>query len=281
MNSGKTGNFILQLRREKNMTQKELAQRLHVTDKAVSKWERGGGYPDVTTLPGLAESLGVSVNEILSGERSGSAQFQKKEETAEKETACGPCLRERKKNCGRNLGVVSTLFLISLFVCFLCDFAVSRRLDWFPYAAGGEAVAWSFLAPLLLKKRHALLWSLGALTVLTVPFLLLLDALVPARGVIFPFVFPIVLVGLASFWILAVLFTCTKIRRIFLAAFCVFLVGVVDNLVLDWFCRGYFHQAEANISVPITALSCGFAALLLWSSGLWKRKREDGEASSG
>lgn len=156
----------------------------------------------------------------------------------------------------------------------MCDFAVSRKLDWFPYAAGGEALSWSFLVPLLLKKRHALLCSLGALSVLTVPFLFLLDALIPARGVIFSFVFPIVLVGLASFWILAVLFTCTKIRRIFLAAFCFFLVGVADNLVLDWFCRGYFHQAEANIFVPITALSCGVTALLLWGVGLWRRKRD-------
>ena len=69
MNNLKFGAFIAQLRKEKNMTQKELADRLNVTDKAVSKWETGKGFPDVKLMEPLAKELGVSLVELLQGER--------------------------------------------------------------------------------------------------------------------------------------------------------------------------------------------------------------------
>ncbi len=69
MDAKKTGAFIAQLRKEKNYTQKELAERLHVSDKAVSRWETGKGFPETTLLGALSEQLNVSVGELLSGQR--------------------------------------------------------------------------------------------------------------------------------------------------------------------------------------------------------------------
>ncbi len=69
MDTKTTGAFIARLRREKNYTQKELAQRLHVSDKAISRWETGKGFPETTLLEPLSEQLGVSVGELLSGQR--------------------------------------------------------------------------------------------------------------------------------------------------------------------------------------------------------------------
>lgn len=63
------GAFVAQLRKEQGLTQKELADRLHVTDKAVSKWETGKGFPDVKLLEPLAQVLGVSLVELLQGAR--------------------------------------------------------------------------------------------------------------------------------------------------------------------------------------------------------------------
>ena len=63
------GQFLNQLRREKGWTQKDLAERLYVSDKAVSKWERGLSLPDVALLLPLAGALGVSVTELLEGRR--------------------------------------------------------------------------------------------------------------------------------------------------------------------------------------------------------------------
>ena len=59
------GNFLAELRKEKGMTQKELAEKLFVSDKAVSKWETGGSIPDVALLMPLAKMLGVTVPELL------------------------------------------------------------------------------------------------------------------------------------------------------------------------------------------------------------------------
>ena len=69
MEQQKLGSFIAALRKEKGWTQRELADCLNVTDKAVSKWERGLGFPDIKTIEPLAEALGVSVLEIMRAER--------------------------------------------------------------------------------------------------------------------------------------------------------------------------------------------------------------------
>ncbi len=65
INKQQFGGFVAVLRKEKGMTQKELAEKLYVSDKAVSKWEVGASIPDVTLLVPLAEELGVTVTELL------------------------------------------------------------------------------------------------------------------------------------------------------------------------------------------------------------------------
>ncbi len=59
------GELISTLRREKGLTQRDLADKLNITDKAVSKWERDLSYPDTATIPKLAEILGVSLEELM------------------------------------------------------------------------------------------------------------------------------------------------------------------------------------------------------------------------
>lgn len=68
MDNQKFGAFLAQCRKEKGWTQKDLAARLHVTDKAVSKWERGLGFPDIKLIEPLAAELGVSILELMRSE---------------------------------------------------------------------------------------------------------------------------------------------------------------------------------------------------------------------
>ena len=68
MNQEKIGKLISSIRKEKGMTQEDLANKLGVGAQAVSKWERGINIPDVSLLKNLANELGVSVNDLLSGE---------------------------------------------------------------------------------------------------------------------------------------------------------------------------------------------------------------------
>ena len=69
MHPEKFGAFVALCRKEKNMTQLELAQELKVTDKAVSRWERGKGFPDISLLVPLAEALDITVLELMNSER--------------------------------------------------------------------------------------------------------------------------------------------------------------------------------------------------------------------
>jgi len=69
MNQEKIGKFITECRKQKNLTQNELADKLGITDKAISKWENGRCMPDISLLEELCSILGVTINELLSGER--------------------------------------------------------------------------------------------------------------------------------------------------------------------------------------------------------------------
>ena len=69
MDTEKFGKFIAACRMDNHMTQKELAQKLQVTDKAVSRWERGKGFPDISFLVPLSEALNISVPELMKSER--------------------------------------------------------------------------------------------------------------------------------------------------------------------------------------------------------------------
>ncbi len=69
MNNEKTGLLIKEARKQKNLTQKQLADKLHITDRAVSKWERGLSAPDISILEPLSEILELTITEIITGER--------------------------------------------------------------------------------------------------------------------------------------------------------------------------------------------------------------------
>lgn len=68
MDQVKIGKFIADCRKKKNLTQMQLAEKLGITDKAISKWERGIAMPDSSIMLALCDILGISVNELLSGE---------------------------------------------------------------------------------------------------------------------------------------------------------------------------------------------------------------------
>ena len=80
MNQEKIGKFIANLRKEKNMTQQELAKKLGVTDRAISKWENGRGLPDYSLLQDLCDTLSISINELFSGEKLSKEDYKTKAE---------------------------------------------------------------------------------------------------------------------------------------------------------------------------------------------------------
>lgn len=80
MDQSKTGKFIAQERRAQNLTQRQLADKLAISDKTVSKWECGKGLPEVSLMLPLCEILQITVNDLLSGEKVAEGDYQKRAE---------------------------------------------------------------------------------------------------------------------------------------------------------------------------------------------------------
>ncbi|MCR5344993.1 MAG: helix-turn-helix domain-containing protein [Lachnospiraceae bacterium] len=76
MDATKTAKFIYELRQEKGLTQKELADRIGVSDKAVSKWENARGLPDISSIETLCAVFDISINELLCGQKLSSATYE-------------------------------------------------------------------------------------------------------------------------------------------------------------------------------------------------------------
>lgn len=123
MNNVKSGLFIKEKRNEKNLTQKELAEILNCTDKAISRWETGKGFPEVSFLIPLSEALDVSVNEIIIGESINNEQIVEKTDDIVIETI----KTSNKKINTANLIAFGLLILMEAYAFYI--FPLSRDVD--------------------------------------------------------------------------------------------------------------------------------------------------------
>ena len=128
MNVIKTGRFIADLRKEKNITQEELAEKLYVTDRAVSKWERGISLPDAGKMIDLCSILGISVNELLIGERVDMKDNEKKTEELLVEMAKEE--EKMNKRLFRNMWVmVISCFLFYVAIILIASFTLGESTE--------------------------------------------------------------------------------------------------------------------------------------------------------
>lgn len=125
MDQVKIGAFISEQRRSKGLTQKELADMLYISDKAVSKWERGRGVPDISLMLPLCEALDISVAELLRGERVIDAD----ERTREEQTILANM--EKRANEKRTIILCSITIIIALLG--LSIIAIVGNLDIAPW----------------------------------------------------------------------------------------------------------------------------------------------------
>ena len=112
MDAKKFGNFLAEIRKERGMTQAELAKKLAVTDKAVSKWERGLGFPDIHSLEPLADALDISLFELMRSEKNTEVVITDESASAAVEDALGLLKDRRRQERMAVLRIVLTLVCI-------------------------------------------------------------------------------------------------------------------------------------------------------------------------
>ena len=123
MNQIKIGEFISSQRRKNNLTQAALADKLGITDRAVSKWERGKGLPDASLMLDLCEILGITVNELLNGEKISMENNNQKNEQLLLEMAKE--LEKKNKTIWSSMWVIMTVSITALIAgLFIAGFLI-------------------------------------------------------------------------------------------------------------------------------------------------------------
>lgn len=121
MDANKFGCFVAERRKELKMTQKDLAAKIQVTDKAVSKWERGLGFPDINTIEDLADALDVSIMELMKSER-------EKQEISAEEMAVNDVVQIAKTDFEERQKIITYTFAGSTLLFTILEILLS--IDW-------------------------------------------------------------------------------------------------------------------------------------------------------
>ena len=139
------GSFLKEKRQEKNLTQKELAKLLFISESAVSKWEKNVAHPDITLLPKLAGILGVTEHELITASVDNKSRQEKV---------------QAKK--WRTLSFTWSMFFyisyaVALIPCFICNLAIDKTLSWFWIVLSALVLSFTFTNLPKLVRKHKLL----------------------------------------------------------------------------------------------------------------------------
>ncbi len=301
MDNRKIGEFITLTRKQKNMTQKELADILGVTDKAISKWERGAGYPDISTLKPLAEVLGVTVNELLEGEAAKGSDPEIIQEQLTKEaniedsnsrtllnalSYTDHLIRQKENRIGNIIAFSLGLMLfLAIFTCMIVDLAVTKQFTWSRIVIVSCVFGGCLFIPPFLNKKRGLLYSLCFLTVLIFPFLGILYRLTaPARvtsDVLWKMEYPIALIWLLFLWLVVLLIRKIRISAWFkvsiLSLVCIPADLLTNNLVDRMFDQNGYTSFDL-MEYIITVLILAFIAIISLMIGVLKRSTHSTES---
>lgn len=246
MDTEKMGKFIAEQRKEKKMTQKELADLLDITDKAVSKWERGLSCPDISLLSTLAELLEVTTGELLNAEKTNTKKCD--EPSIEEALQYANMTTKHRMQSFLRISFVlfTVLLIIASFVCAICDFVMTSAFTWSRIPMLSMILAWLILTPLLKMEFNKVRWSLLSLSVCILPYLYILGMLLPEYDLIFPIGFRCSLIGIGYLWIVFYVFHKFKTQKYYASAISTILIIFVD-LGVGFLCADLVNDALIDV----------------------------------
>ncbi len=229
MNQMDTGKFIAGCRKEKGLTQAQLAEKLNITDRAVSKWETGKCMPDSSIMLELCNILDVTVNELFTGERIERNDYEEKANENLIEL-------KRKDENHRNRNVlISTIYtiamVIGIMVCCICDIAISGTLTWSLIVLSSVLVTWIASFPIILLGKKGVLAAMIAVSIFMVPFMYLLSILIKVKEV-FRIGAVMSILSLVFLWIIYGMYRRLKERKL-LAAGITFLLAIPFTILIN------------------------------------------------
>lgn len=211
MDQVKIGTFIAACRKEQQLTQAQLAEKLNITDRAVSKWETGKSMPDSSIMLELCGILGIKVNELLSGER---IDMDSYEQNAEENLIT---LKKKDENHIRKnvliFMIYSIILLLGIIICSICDIAVTGELTWSSITLCSIIFAYVISFPVIILGKRGITGSLIACSIFLIPYLYLLSILIKVRAV-FTIGWVMSLMSIALLWILFLIYRRLNARKL-------------------------------------------------------------------
>lgn len=239
MNENKIGQFIAECRKEKNMTQKELAGQLHITDKAVSKWERGLSCPDISLLTPLSRILDVTTGELLNGEKNAAASNDHSS-GVDQAISYAEASADKKRISLQHLFSISfsCMLLVGMIVCIICDLAIAGSLTWSRYVISSVIFAWLIFIPITNYGFHVrgITGFIASVSVFTIPFLYALSKIVGGNNLILSIGIKTALPSIIYLWCVYALFRKLRSRRLLAGALSFLLAAPLDltiNFILS------------------------------------------------
>ncbi|MCL2197955.1 MAG: helix-turn-helix domain-containing protein [Defluviitaleaceae bacterium] len=235
MDIEKMGKFISELRKSNQMTQKDLAAKLNISDKAVSKWERGLSCPDISLLSPIADIFSITTNELLNGERIGT-------EAVSVEVGVVNALKYADKAAGfktqsfQNIFAIafSIMLLLGIIVCSIVDLAISNSFTWSLIPISAIVFAWCSFFPVIKYGVKGITGSLIVLSALIIPYLIVQNSLIDAQ--ILPIGIRMSVVAIVFMWTVFVVFKVLKSKKLIASAVSLLLaipVSLLINLILS------------------------------------------------
>ena len=251
------GLFLKEKRQEKKLTQKQLAEILFVSESAVSKWEKDVAHPDITLLPKLAETLGVTEHELITASIDEESRQEK--------------IQARK---WRTLSFSWSLFFyiayaLAIIPCFIVDLAINHTLSWFWIVVSALLLSFTFTnLPKLIKKHKLILIPLSQFLALC---LLLAVCAIYTKGTWFWIAIVSIILGLIIIFVpifIAKLPVFKKIQKFndFISIAIDFIVLNILLIVVDGYCVSNGFAANHwyfSLAFPIVLFVYLFLNILL------------------
>ena len=231
------GKYIAEKRKEKGLTQKELANKLYVIPTTISKWERGISYPDITVITNLCKELDISEHEFF--------------------TACNDEAKNREKSEIRKykiikkwlFNIINFGYLMGIITCFICNLVIDHKLSWFLIVLLGILISFSITSlPFYLKNNKYKFCKISVIITILVYLLLftinyvnsgnwLLESFLIAS---FVFIF---------LWISILICTFTKIALYYKISISLFMLSFI-TIFTNQFCAKLLDIPNNDSNIP-------------------------------
>lgn len=239
MNEKEWDIFLLELRRDKEMATTEVAEAINVSEEELVKWEDGTKLPEMDQVQPLADFYGVTVNELLRGERYSLDKSVPSEHDVTQNVLeyANNNMSEQFKHTRREWLIAITEVLAFVIVaCLIIDFLSVNAITWSGIASVSILFAWGIILPLFFRLTTPIMSSLIAFSVLIIPYLFLLNLVISANNILVNVAIPITIVSLIYFWALYFIYTRMHLsswRYLAVAAFGLVPVVIIINLVIS------------------------------------------------